>query len=151
MIGSSSADVDSLFKKVEGLVKGVNATEIVSQKLGKKSLAYPIKRQTEAEYFLFNFEVEGEAVTSISESLRLEQEDVLRYVILKTKVKPADAKGAKLAVVSGGEAIEPPKKTEKVKVEVKAKEVKVLQVPQVLKVKETSTNSSVKTVKGKSK
>lgn len=76
---------DSLFTKVEKLVKAANASSVSTQKMGKKVLAYPIAKQTDGEYFLFNFEAPGEAVLAISEGLRLEQEAVLRYMVVKTK------------------------------------------------------------------
>ena len=84
MVGKTD-NADSLFSKIEKIVKDVQASSLASEKLGKKQLAYPIKKQTEAEYFLFNFEAPGESVRTISESLRLEQEAVLRYLITKIK------------------------------------------------------------------
>lgn len=85
MVIGRAEDADSLFTKIEKMVKDVSASNVTSQKMGKKLLAYPIKKQAEAEYFIFNFEAPGEAVGQISEGLRLEQEAVLRYMIITTK------------------------------------------------------------------
>lgn len=84
---------DSLFTKIEKLVKDANASSVATLKMGKKVLAYPIKKQTDGEYFLFNFEAPGEAILQISEGLRIEQEAVLRYMLLKMKeTKPGVVK-----------------------------------------------------------
>lgn len=90
---------DTLFTKVEKLIKDANASSVSVQKMGKKVLAYPIKKQTEAEYFLFNFEAPGESILDITQGLRLEQEQVLRYMMLRT----AEGRGK---VVSGKSAVE---------------------------------------------
>lgn len=73
--------------KVEKALKDFGAGEVKVEKMGKKTLAYPIAKQTEAEYLLFNFEAEGEAVGKIDSMLRLEREAILRYLIIKGKKK----------------------------------------------------------------
>ena len=83
VVASCKLDSDLSFSKVEKVLKGVNACDIAVERLGRKMLAYPIVKQTEGEYFVFNFEAEGEAVKKISEALRLEQEAILRYLIIK--------------------------------------------------------------------
>lgn len=91
---------DSFLTKVQKLLKNV-ASDVTVNNLGRKSLAYPIAKQIEAEYFLFNFQAPGDAVKSITDSLRLEQESVLRYLLIKLKevkhsVKVKTANAAKL-------------------------------------------------------
>lgn len=71
--------------KVEKALKDFGAGEVKTEKMGKKTLAYPIAKQTEAEYLLYNFEAEGEAVGKIDSMLRLEREAILRYLIIKQK------------------------------------------------------------------
>lgn len=73
--------------KVEKALKDFGAGEVKLEKMGKKTLAYPIVKQTEAEYLLFNFEAQGEAVGKIDSMLRLEREAILRYLIIKGKKK----------------------------------------------------------------
>lgn len=134
MIVAKSDGADALFAKVEKMIKDASASSLSSEKMGKKPLAYTIAKQTEAEYFLFNFDVSGEAVNSISNSLRLEQESILRYMIISTKVRAKKAKVEK-AVKDAKEA-EP-------KVEKKAEE-KVAKSE-----KKTDTKKATKTSKGK--
>lgn len=93
MVIGRADDASSLFSKLEKIVKDADASSVSSQKLGKKPLAYPVKKQTEAQYFLLSFEAPPEAVAVISESLKLEQEQILRYLLIKVK----ERKGKKAA------------------------------------------------------
>ena len=136
LVIGKAGDGDAVFSKVEKILKGVKASNVKSKKMAKKELAYPIAKQTEADYLLFNFEAEGGALKDIGDSLRLEQEDVLRYLIIRTKhgfadisleEKPAEGKPREKS------------KREKVKVEVKAKAAKA----------KTETKKSAKTAKKK--
>jgi len=135
VVGKATGDADSLFKKIEKVVKDAGASSFLSEKLGKKPLAYPIQKQTEAEYFLFTFEVAGEAVKSISESLRLEQEAVLRYLIVVQKAKGKEKKPRKV-LEDGGEVEKP--------VKIKASEKEEVKKPSSKSKKEPG-----KTTKGK--
>lgn len=92
MVVTRSGDGDSMLSKIEQMVKDAQAASVNVQKLGKKNLAYPIKKQTEAEFALINFEAEGEAVKVISDGLRLEQESLLRYLITRVKERKAKQK-----------------------------------------------------------
>lgn len=86
IVAGKADSAAALFEMVEKMLKGANASSLVSSKMGKKSLAYPINAQTEAEYFVFNFEAPSESILAISDGLRLEQEMVLRYMIVTQKV-----------------------------------------------------------------
>ncbi len=46
---------------------------------GRRSLAYPIKKQTEAYYFQFDFSLEGSQMVELTRSMQL-HEDVLRQL-----------------------------------------------------------------------
>ena len=85
MVAGKTDSAAKLFEMVEKMLKGANASSVASSKMGKKSLAYPIKKQTEAEYFVFNFEAPPESLAAISDGLRLEQEMVLRYMVINQK------------------------------------------------------------------
>ena len=89
MIVSKISESEGLLSRVEKTLKDANATEVKIEKLGKKLLAYPIKKQTEADYIMLNFEAEGKAIAEISEMLRLEQEALLRHILLKKKIRKA--------------------------------------------------------------
>jgi len=110
LVVSPKSEVDPIVAKVEKSLKDTSATAVKIEKLGKKTLSYPIARQNEGEYVVVNFEAGGEAVGAISKILRLEQEAILRYLIIKapkiakvTKVikeskEPEGSKGTKAKV-----------------------------------------------------
>ena len=87
---------DQLVSRVEKALKDAVATNLKIERLGKKQLAYPIRKQTDANYFVFNFDAEASAIGGFASKLRLEQEDLLRYLIIKKKqVKIKSKKAAK--------------------------------------------------------
>ncbi|EKD57672.1 MAG: hypothetical protein ACD_57C00192G0005 [uncultured bacterium] len=106
MVAVGIKDADSLAGKLEKFIKDAAAQEVKVEKLGKKTLAYPIAKQLEAEYFLFNFEAPAEAISAITQNLRLERETILRYLLTKvTKVTKGTrgTKGTKELIESEGE------------------------------------------------
>lgn len=80
-------NAEGLIGRVEKAIKDAGANNLKTEKLGKKKLAYTIKKQTEAEFAVFNFEAEGSAVKPVWDKLRLEQEDLLRFMMLSKPVK----------------------------------------------------------------
>lgn len=76
---------DALRKKlITGVKTLLKDLKIVKEsEIGKKALAYKIKR--EAEGYYFNFTLEGENVPSDFEKKLLENESVLRHLLLRTK------------------------------------------------------------------
>lgn len=87
VIVSKISESDGLLQRVEKALKDAEATELKVEKLGKKQLAYPIKKQTEADYTMLNFEVAGSAIADLSSMLRLEQEALLRHMLIKQKIR----------------------------------------------------------------
>lgn len=87
LIVSKISESDVLLGKVEKTLKDIQATEVKVEKLGKKILAYPIKKQTEADYAVFNFNAAGNFIRDITDMLRLEQETLLRYLITVKKTR----------------------------------------------------------------
>ncbi len=75
----------ALFDRVEKFLKEANAQNVKSEKMGKKLLAYKIAKQTEGEYFLFNFDADPSEILGLDRKIRLEQEAVLRHLLIKTK------------------------------------------------------------------
>ena len=80
-------DSDATAKKIEKFITDTQAINVKVEKLGRKELAYPIKKQKEADYFLFYFSGPGDGVKAIGDKIRLEQEAVLRYLVIKAKTK----------------------------------------------------------------
>jgi len=83
VVTTAVSSTDPILAKIEKSVKEAEASNLKVEKLGKKVLAYPIAKQQEGEYVLFNFEAPPEAIDVISKMLRLEREAILRYLILR--------------------------------------------------------------------
>ena len=71
MLVAVNDKADQLLGRVEKFIKDANGAGARVERLGKKQLAYVIKKQTEATYFVVNFEAEGEAIKPIWDKLRL--------------------------------------------------------------------------------
>ena len=76
---------DTLRKKLITLVKSLlKDLKIVKEnEVGQKSLAYKIKRETNG--FYWDFALEGENIPGDFEKKLLENENILRHLLLRTK------------------------------------------------------------------
>lgn len=135
LIVSKLSDTDELLARVEKVLKSANAQDLKTDKLGKKNLAYTIKKQTEASYTVLSFNVEGSAISDLTDMLRLEQESLLRYLILTKKTRKLRKK-----VNKKSEKVEEVKEDKKPKVTVvtKTTEVKTEEKPKPKIVKKTT-------------
>lgn len=86
LIIAKSGDDEALTNKVDKALKSGNASNVKVNRMGKRVLAYPIAKQTEGVYVVYNFESEPTVIAGVRDILRLEQEAVLRYLLIKTKV-----------------------------------------------------------------
>lgn len=149
LIVSKINDTDGLLSRVEKMLKDASAVDLKMDKLGKKQLAYPIKKQTEADYAVLTFGAEGTVIGNLTDMLRLEQESLLRYLIIKQKARKAskrkrvvveevkEEKTPKVTVItkpSSAKATEGKKVTNESKVS-KVSEKKVSKETKVAKVK----------------
>ncbi len=87
LIVSKVSESDGLLSRIEKALTDANAVEVKTDKLGKKQLAYPIKKETEADYTVLTFGAEGAAISNLTGMLRLEQEALLRYLITVQKTR----------------------------------------------------------------
>ena len=118
VIGNPKLETEQVLALVDKTLKDADAKDIKIDKIGRKNLMFPISKQTEGEYMVFNFEAEGDKVAQINSKLHLEQETILRYLIVRQRVSKVKVSGPK--VLAGGQAPEV-SKVKKVKVEGKAK------------------------------
>lgn len=80
---------EEAMKKLEATISKLIAPEgkILSAKnLGRKKLAYPIKKESEAVYYLLNMEFAGKEVAVLSNKL-IYTDQVLRLLFVKTEKK----------------------------------------------------------------
>ena len=115
MLVATSDKGDSLLTRVEKVNKATEARDLKVDRLGRKTLAYPINKKTDASYFVLNFEAEGASIKPVVDKLKLEQEDLLRYLIVKKQPKKVSKAKVKRAKASEEEEKAKPKVTVAVK------------------------------------
>lgn len=76
---------DSAVSLVTKSLSDAKAESVKVSKIGKKTLAYPIRKNLEAEFVLFTFNADGEAPKILSDILKVQREEVLRFLVVKTK------------------------------------------------------------------
>jgi len=76
----------ALLDKISGLSSSLGMKATVSKEAGRRKLSYPIKKETQGNYFLMEFDGEQAALKKFDRELRL-MSGVLRFVILKKHVK----------------------------------------------------------------
>ena len=71
----------ALEEKVTGLINANGKVESV-ENMGKKKLAYEIKKNTEATYMLFNFEAKPESIAELERNYRI-MDDILKFIVVR--------------------------------------------------------------------
>ena len=71
----------ALEDKVTGLINANGKVESV-ENMGKKKLAYEIKKNTEATYMLFNFEAKPESIAELERNYRI-MDDILKFIVVR--------------------------------------------------------------------
>lgn len=78
-----------LFEKITSVATACGMTITVSKEVGKRRLAYPIKKESQGVYHLIEFNGEQSEVKKFDRELRLTSA-ILRFVILTKRVKTAE-------------------------------------------------------------
>ena len=73
--------IKALEEKVTGLINANGKVESV-ENMGKKKLAYEIKKNTEATYILFNFEAKPESIAELERNYRI-MDDILKFIVVR--------------------------------------------------------------------
>ena len=71
----------ALEEKVTGLINSNGKVESV-ENMGKKKLAYEIKKNSEATYMLFNFEAKPESIAELERNYRI-MDDILKFIVVR--------------------------------------------------------------------
>ncbi len=74
-------DVKSLEGKFTGLINGNGKVESV-ENMGKKRLAYEVKKNREGIYMLINFEANPELIAELERNYRI-MDEVLKFITVK--------------------------------------------------------------------
>jgi len=75
----------SLEEKFTGLINENGKVESV-EKMGKKRLAYEIKKCKEAYYILFNFEAKPDSIKEIERVYRI-TDDIMKFIVVRKDEK----------------------------------------------------------------
>lgn len=73
--------IKNLIQKFSDLINTEGKIESVEQ-LGKKRLAYEIKKNKEGFYILFNFEAKPELITELERNYRITDE-VIKFIVIR--------------------------------------------------------------------
>ena len=74
--------LNNVTKEVQSLINDGNSKVIEFKEMGRKKLAYPIKKEISGFYYLMNVEATKETVQEFDRKLRI-NENILRHLILK--------------------------------------------------------------------
>ena len=73
--------IKALEEKVTGLINENGKVESV-ENLGKKKLAYDIKKNSEATYMVINFEAKPDSIAELERNYRITDE-VLKFIVVR--------------------------------------------------------------------
>ena len=75
------AGLKALEEKFTGLINENGKVESV-ENMGKKKLAYEIKKFTEGTYLLFNFEAKPDSIKELERVYRI-TDDIMKFIVVK--------------------------------------------------------------------
>ncbi len=73
--------IKGLESRFTGLINQNGKVESV-ENMGKKKLAYEIKKNKEAIYMLFNFEAKPDSIAELERNYRI-TDDILKFIVVK--------------------------------------------------------------------
>jgi small subunit ribosomal protein S6 len=76
-------DLDKLVSALQNHATGAGATVKNAEKLGKRRLAYDVKKFSEGQYVLFTLQADGKAVHELERRLRV-TEQVIKFITVRT-------------------------------------------------------------------
>lgn len=71
-------------KEIEEILKSNSAKTLQQLSWGKKTLSYPIKKQIEAYFFNWQFEVDPSQMKALKQKLNF-NDKIIRYLLIVTK------------------------------------------------------------------
>jgi small subunit ribosomal protein S6 len=84
IVASSVSDdqIPSLTEQVKKYVSDFGGTEAIETQLGKKKLAYPIKKTRNGHYVVINFDMAAKNVAELDAKIRAQDSTIIRYIIV---------------------------------------------------------------------
>ena len=87
IIGGDSENLsDESIKKMEETIISNNGDVLNVESMGKRSLAYPIKKNDEGIYFCINFLIDESKIKNLESSISLDQ-SIIRFLLVKSLSK----------------------------------------------------------------
>jgi len=80
--GLDEEGLDAFVNTFTGMVDEAGGQVVDMEHMGRRRLAYPIRKATEGHYVLFHLNLEGPVLREIERRIRL-SEDVLRHLIVR--------------------------------------------------------------------
>ena len=74
-------------EKITSLVSGVGGEVYGTDIWGKRTLAYPIQKNTEGYYIQANFEIEGTKAQELERAIDADQA-IIRHLLVRDEIKP---------------------------------------------------------------
>ena len=107
----ADTDVPAISQRVLKHISDFGGTDAKEENLGKKKLAYPIKKTRNGVYVVVNFNMEGNKINEFDARFRTGEHDIIRYIIVNqdehikrlAKDKIAQAKLSKRPVETNAE------------------------------------------------
>ena len=78
----SDEDTQKLIEKMRGVAEKAGAAVLKCENWGKKKLAYEVKRERKGTYVYLNFRSQGNVVSELERSYRLE-DSVIKFLTVK--------------------------------------------------------------------
>src|SRR6185436_17297442 len=78
----SDDQVPRATEQIKQIAADFGATEIVETQLGKKKLAYTIKKTKNGHYIVLNFEIPTSKINQLDAKIRTQTANIVRYLIV---------------------------------------------------------------------
>src|SRR5256885_15780924 len=76
-------DMDKLIATLQGHATTAGATLVNTEKMGKRRLAYDVKKFSDGQYVLFVLQADGKAIHELERRMRV-AEPVIKYITVRT-------------------------------------------------------------------
>ena len=74
--------IKALIDKISNLINNNGKVESVEE-LGKKKLAYEVKKNKEGFYVVFKFEAKPESIAELERNYRIIPEQIIKFIVVK--------------------------------------------------------------------
>ena len=78
------ATLTALLDKVKGLITAAGGQSLQLESWGRRTLAFPIKKVTEGQYFMIRVQLSPQAIRELERNLQL-TEQILRFLFVRVE------------------------------------------------------------------